>query len=466
VLTGAASGSEQARAFRLWACGLLFLLAVPGAPARAQTAERDILDAVLERSQASACPGSGVSYGDPALDAAERVLRLGIPRPWTVPVMLSLYESATAGWLERMRQTRKSGLNQMWEGSDEERLLIDHLVAILAASRDPRAAVSLFRELGFPDFPGRSRTVLGLYEYFVSDPSYRQLPRRDRPIFSTNVLPLMQDDAQTWWDMNRGEIERRAAVFTTPEVGRCPGCRLDEADARALLARLVERLRQRRPTLRVSFKGQATPRFVQSYVVAGPVSGTLGGSAGVQRDSAASAEIVLSVPTSLLSEPALSLRGLIVSPGFRTVSIDVPDTSAQPEIPVAFTPLPSRTRAGTVTFTNGTVPRTFVIGVDISIEGAAGSSSVLAGMGSTLLQVTEAVVGADGAFTLVLPDIAEDPLLMSPDLTVTFRFRPRDAAFVLTPNEVPVGRAADGVLTLTASPRPPQTGDQRPQPSR
>lgn len=429
-------------------CPVLLLLVLPCAAA-AQTAEKDILDAVLAQSPGSRSSAE-IQSGDPFLDAAVRALDDTLPRPWTVPAMLALFESATTGW-NQLQRTREAGNNQMWEGSDEEMALVSYFSTILAASRDPRATLALGRQLESPEANRwNTRIVDGLQRYAVPDPSYQLLPPPNGPI-AGNLLPVFADNVQRWWELNRFEVERRAAASPAPGTGACPDCRPDDASARATLARLVDTFRSRQPRIRLSFSGGDPPRFVQVQTVIEPRSGAFGASNSMQRHPADPPEITLRVPGLLIDDRGLSLRGVIMSPGYRTVSINVADTSVEPVIRVAFVPLPTRNVSGVVSFTGGAVPRAFTLSVDMWIAGARGS---FAGSGSTLQAITEAAVGADGVFTLVLPDIVEDALLSGPGTEISFRFRPLNAPFVLSPNEVTVARISDGTLALSTAPRP------------
>jgi hypothetical protein len=427
---------------------LLLALAIAGSLVIAQTTERDILDAALERA------GTTGSHED--LDAAARALRDGLPRPWTVPVVLKLYESATARWTGKMQVARDTRSTQMWPESDAELLIIEHLGTLLAASRDPRAVLVLGRQLEAPDtglVRGGGWLADNLYRYVLNDPGYPQLPAPDRPMAFTNALPYMGEQSKRWWEMTRAEVERRAAAIPAPSMGMCTGCAPTDATASALIDRLVAAFLGNRPRLRVSFEGAATPRFTQFEGIMRPLSGNSGASHSMQRLSLDSQVIPLSLSGRMLGETGLSVRALVLSPGYRTVAIDVPDTAKQPEIPVRFIALPTRTIAGLVTFSDGATPRSFTLGVDMRIVGARGTSNVFSGALSTLQGIAEATVQADGAVTLVLPDVGVDPLLNTPELEVTFRLSARNAPFEIMPDALPILRDTDGLVRITASPR-------------
>jgi hypothetical protein len=75
----------------------------------------------------------------------------------------------------------------------------------------------------------------------------------------------------------------------------------------------------------------------------------------------------------------------------------------------------------------------------------------------TAFDVAEVVVSADGSFSLVLPDLAEDASLESPVFPSELRFYARDAAtgnflFDLVPDKIAI-RDLPAALVLSTAPR-------------
>lgn len=113
-------------------------------------------------------------YGDAALEQAEIVLR-DTPRPWTVSRMLRRFREAE---------------------SAEERALI---LRVLAASRDPRAAVVLGETLHDDALDVRVAATLGIADYFLEER------------YGGGNLESLMTDADEWWKGHEAELRREAA---------------------------------------------------------------------------------------------------------------------------------------------------------------------------------------------------------------------------------------------------------------
>lgn len=181
--------------------------------ANASDAERDIMEIAKERPLNVTVNGVPAKYGDPTLDAAVDALG-DIPRPWTVPKIIEVFNAETAAWLRKFQAQIDKKSEQMWEGSDREEKRCGYLATLLAASRDPRAAVVLGAALdNRPEFPGAICVFDGLYYYFVRDPAYRQLPTETfAPYFSTNLFPEEMRRVEQWWALNKEELKASTKV--------------------------------------------------------------------------------------------------------------------------------------------------------------------------------------------------------------------------------------------------------------
>ena len=111
-----------------------------GAPA---AAEPGILDIAARRDPQGAARTP--RHGDARLQAAVQALA-GMAQPWTVAAVLSTYA-------RERDPTRRA-----------------HLLALLAVSRDPRAALRLGEALGDPNVEVRTAATQGLVRYFVDPP--------------------------------------------------------------------------------------------------------------------------------------------------------------------------------------------------------------------------------------------------------------------------------------------------------
>jgi hypothetical protein len=158
--------------------GLLTISAVVCACAPKSPPEPDILELAASNprvTQVQAPDGTYRTplYGDPDLERAESALH-DIPRPWTVSRMLKHY-----------RDTR----------SVERKVL---LLGVLAASRDPRAAVALGETLHDEELDLRVAATLGIVDYFFEDR------------FGGADLQGMMTDADEWWQANEARLRAEA----------------------------------------------------------------------------------------------------------------------------------------------------------------------------------------------------------------------------------------------------------------
>src|SRR5207247_454792 len=132
----------------IWIVSLIFGLGC--LPASAE--EQDILKAVLKNPLGITTDGKPAKYGDPNLDMAVKGLS-DISQPWTVPKLAKIFNSESSEWVRKIKQLITEKKNQMWASSSDEDRRIAHLARVLAASRDPRAALTLGNVLKTEDFP-------------------------------------------------------------------------------------------------------------------------------------------------------------------------------------------------------------------------------------------------------------------------------------------------------------------------
>jgi len=177
-------------------------------------AERDILDIAKEHPLGITVNNVPAKYGDP--DLAKAIDSLGdIPHPWTVPKTIELFQQEIVAWQRKLQHQRDIKSDYMWDGWEREQKRCGYLATLLAASRDPRAAVVLGEDFGTPDLPGWFEVMTGLLHYFVYDPRYRQLPAEERrPVVSTNLIPIWNREVKLWWELNKKDLE---AAATAPE---------------------------------------------------------------------------------------------------------------------------------------------------------------------------------------------------------------------------------------------------------
>jgi hypothetical protein len=156
----------------------LLLIAALGACADEAPPEPDILELAAKNpwvTQVQAPDGTYRTprYGDPELERAESALR-DIPRPWTVSRMLRRYRDAK---------------------SVERKVL---LLGVLAASRDPRAAVVLGETLHDEELDLRVAATVGIVDYFFDDR------------FGGANLESMMTAADEWWQSNEARLRAEA----------------------------------------------------------------------------------------------------------------------------------------------------------------------------------------------------------------------------------------------------------------
>ena len=407
----------------------------------------DILDAVLKDPRDVTVNGAPVRFGDPELDAAELALRDVLPRPWTVPRIVPLFEAAAAQFV------RSGGINGDPRAYEEWTALMRHLGRIVAASRDSRAAVALGLVLDGERFPAMCPLAMGLRDYFGDGVGYQPVPEPGLTA-STNACPSYIDRARRWFQLNRQELERRAGAVSTPSPS-CPDC---NRDAMSEIERLRSRLQATAPKLQLTVTGGGHPRFVQFEGIIGPMSGSGGSSRSMQRLEAATPDITIGIPGMLLGRHDVRMTALLISPGYQTVVIDVSGTTRRPVIPVTLTPLPSRTLVGTVTFANGAVARPFTLTVDLRVSATNDPFGIFSQSMSTIQGVAEAAVDETGRFKLVIPDVAQDRMLAARGNR--FVLSARDAPLVLEPREIEFDHRSDAELELSASPRTRTPGRQ------
>ena len=188
---------------------MLVLLAWPGG-LRAE--EEDILE-IAQRHPLHIISSAGpVKYGDPDLDDAVAGLS-DIPHPWTVSKIIAAFEDERREWAQKM-ELRERGANSFTEAQyEEECKRLRRLAMLLAASRDPRAAVAL--EKAYDEKPHfeflKGRVMRGLYSYFLSDPRYRSLPKEEEDTevrFYSNFLPEMNRRVLAWRKLNDEELKK------------------------------------------------------------------------------------------------------------------------------------------------------------------------------------------------------------------------------------------------------------------
>jgi hypothetical protein len=145
--------------------------------------EPDILEHVLDDPPFRQCrreDGGETTfavYGDFELDEAVRALT-GIPRPWTVTKMLTAY------------------------GKEEDIKRREHILRVLAASRNARAALLLGRELTDTNYDIRLAATYGLLYYYG-------IPR------GSGGTEGHVHAVQEWWAENKARCRREAGLPAT-----------------------------------------------------------------------------------------------------------------------------------------------------------------------------------------------------------------------------------------------------------
>jgi hypothetical protein len=317
------SGGESMKGLRV-AMGFLLALATMAAAA----AERDILDAALERSQGTTVNGQPVRFGNPELDSAEIRLRDYLPRPWTATRIHALYLAA----YKRLGESETN--DSLQDQFSEWRALVEALGTILAASREPRAALALGRALN----DSRVMTCAlhrSFLQYFGSDGSYQRPPAEESVPHAGNGCELWPENALKWWLLNERELERRAAASTSGS----PPCANCEQEALATIDQLRSRLHDSAPTLHLTIEGGGAPRVVQVEYSIRPTSGQSGGSNGTMRSNPYnSPDIRLPIPVRLLGRSDMRLSGMVMSTGYKSVPIELDRINDARVVPVTLVP--------------------------------------------------------------------------------------------------------------------------------
>lgn len=147
-----------------------------GEPVNAQ--EQDILEIVAKRplgTQVKAKDGSWklAKYGDPKLAAAVEHLA-SIPKPWTVSSITQKYHAL--------------------KGKNDQTCA--HLLRVLAASRDPRAATVLGPALSDGSLAIRVAATYGIMDYFM-----------DHPVNGGTEQHM--EAAQQWWQQQQTKAKAK-----------------------------------------------------------------------------------------------------------------------------------------------------------------------------------------------------------------------------------------------------------------
>ena len=194
----------------------LLLTAVMLTPLRVWSDEQDILTSLKghELGFQVQDPQSHrlvpAKYGDPHLVRAEQDLS-DIPRPWTVPKMIDIFKKEREEWRRKIAALPPgSESTQLWMKWQDR---CESLARVLAASRDPRAAVALGE--AFEKWsPEQASEMEAMFYYFVSD-YYYGLPAnaKERKWESGNLLELTIPATKRWWNDNKARLEKEAVAL-------------------------------------------------------------------------------------------------------------------------------------------------------------------------------------------------------------------------------------------------------------
>jgi hypothetical protein len=189
---------------------------VEGLPLSPQAVEKDILATAEANPLGMTVNGKPAKYGDLYLERAVNGLP-DIPMPWTVPKMVGIYERERDVWLQHFQQAidlRGNRLAPNWKAESDR---CGYLARVLAASQDPRAAVTLGATLD----KSENTTIWdsaerGLFDYFVRDMDYG-LPPEQR---HHGILPgsfLVEESAAVgrWWVANKDALRKQAVEATS-----------------------------------------------------------------------------------------------------------------------------------------------------------------------------------------------------------------------------------------------------------
>lgn len=427
------------------ATGLLLALgtiAVYAAPAP----ERDILDIATEQPAGITSNNQPIRFGDPDLDSAEITLRDYLPRPWTTTRIHALFLAAYTRLGEAQKQTNVSSQDRV---TDEWTALAEQLGSILAASRDPRAALALARVIESPE---RLMLTCGLASnfmtYFLGDTSYQSPPAEAPVPRAFNGCSEFPKQVHAWWLLNQKEVERRAAAVTAG----LPPCAVCEQEALATVDQLRQRLHDSAPTLRLTIQGGGTPRLVQVNYLIRPTASQSGGGSSGMTNNAFTPDIRFRIPGRLLGRSDMHLTGIVISPGYKSVPFELDRINDARIVPITLEPVGSKTLTGTITFSSDTAPRPFNLRANIRMDRVKDPGGVLANSGSLLQNIAEATVDADGHFSITVPDMAQDPILNGPN--VRYELAARNSNWLLLPDVVALDHPPGTPLNITVAPRP------------
>jgi hypothetical protein len=113
----------------------------------------------------------------------------------------------TSPWMQTYGEYQVVGrMSPTWRGDEA---YLAHLMTLLAASRDPRAAMILIKAMDYRSTKIKSTARWGLYCYFVPDARYHRLPhdpKDDKTMFYTDFIPEMTREVRAWWELNEKDI--------------------------------------------------------------------------------------------------------------------------------------------------------------------------------------------------------------------------------------------------------------------
>jgi hypothetical protein len=187
-------------------------------PSRLWSEEQDILDSLKghELGITVQDPQSHryvpVKYGDPRLARAVQDLS-DIPRPWTVPKMINIFRKEREEWPRRIQAFSQQADSDAEEMQRHWSKRFESLARVLAASRNPRAAVIL-GDTSNTWSPDQALVIMALFDYFVGD-MYYGLPPDDksRSWESFNGLELTLPATFRWWNDNKARLRKEAAAL-------------------------------------------------------------------------------------------------------------------------------------------------------------------------------------------------------------------------------------------------------------
>jgi hypothetical protein len=424
------------------ATGLLLSLAAFAAPAQ----ERDILDAAAERPAGITANNQPVRFGDPDLDNAEITLRDYLPRPWTTTRIHALYLAAYTRLAEAQKQTNVSSQDRV---TDEWTALVEQLGSILAASRDPRAALALGRVIESPERLMVTCTLArNFMTYFLADTSYQSPPADAPGPRAFNGCMEWPARVHKWWLLNQREVEQRAAAMIAG-APPCPNC---EQEALAAIDQLRVRLHDSAPMLRLTIQGGGTPRDMRMEFTISPVSGPSGGTRSMTNYPYTSPDIRLRIPGRLLGHGDMQISGIVMSTGYRTVPFEFDRINDARAIPVTLVPIGSKTLTGTITFSSDAAPRPFGLRANLRVSGSNDPNNTFANSMTLVQNIAEATVDQDGRFSIVVPDVTQDPILNNP--ANLYQLTARNGNWVLLPDVIAIDHPAQTALNIVVAPRP------------